>query len=201
LQGRADEGVVDVVGTMVGDDHDLTITIGGRGLDAARLPVVGTRVNGMADLRLDVTTKGDDLRIDGRLVVRDGRLIGRGPVGLLRLGAEIRNVLASVAPALAGDDLPFDDARAIFAWRGGTWRFPRIFVTTRDVMAGGRARMNARGEVSGDGTLRMPADLVTVLQPHLPLLGSFRDDGGAVTLPFALGGSWETPQLAESVRR
>ena len=195
LEGHTAGGVVDVVGTIAGAGHDVEVTIGGRGLDATALPILSARLSGIVDLHLDVTTRANALRAEGRVAVRKGHLVGRGPVALLRLSAPVRDILAGFDPALAGDDLPFDDARAIVVWRHGTWRLPRIFVTTRDVIAGGRASISARDEVSGHGTLRLPPQLAGALQPEVPLLTGFRDESGAATVPFAVGGSWQVPQL------
>jgi hypothetical protein len=106
-----------------------------------------------------------------------------------------RQVLAARYPAFAGDDLRFEDARAIFSWRGETWRFPRIFVATQDVIAGGGARITAKGEVVGHGTLRLPAEVVAALQPHEPRIEGFRAGDGAATLPFVVGGPLEAPHF------
>ena len=195
LQGRTAGGAVDVMGTIAGAEHDIEATIGGRGLDATALPILGARLSGIVDLHLDLTTRANVLRVDGRVAARKGHLVGRGPVALLRLSVPVRDILAGFDPALVGDDLPFDDARAIVVWHHGTWRFPRIFVTTRDVIAGGRASISARGEVSGHGTLRLPPELAGALQPEAPLLTGFRDESGAATVPFTVGGSWQVPQL------
>lgn len=195
LEGRTAGAVVDVAGTIAGAEHDIEITIGGRELDATALPILSARLSGIVDLHLDVTTRANALRADGRVAVRKGHLVGRGPVALLRLSAPARDILAGFDPALGGDDLPFDDARAIVAWRHGTWRLPRIFVTMRNVIAGGRASISARGELSGHGALRLPPELAGALQPEAPLLTGFREESGAATVPFAVGGSWQVPRL------
>lgn len=195
LQGHAAGGAVDVTGSISQGGHDLTLTIGGRNLDATRLPIAGEHMTGVVDFRLDVVTHGDVLRTNGRLAVRNGRLIGRDPVALLHLSPESRAILATRDSAFTTGDLPFDDARAIFAWRDGTWRFPRVFVTTSDVVAGGRGRITARGEMIGHGTLRLPPAMAGALQPHEPLLGSFRDRSGAATVRFSVGGPLQAPRF------
>jgi hypothetical protein len=195
LQGRVAGGVIDVVGTLAGENQDLALAIGGRGLDATVLPVLGGCLRGVADLQVDVSTVGDTSRMDGRVAVRRGRVAGHRPFDLLHLDAASRDILAGLDSTLAGGDLPFDDARAIFAWHDGTWRLPRIFVTTGGVIAGGRARVTARGELSGHGTLRVPAEIVAALRPHQPLLASYRDGSGAATLPFGIAGRLDAPEF------
>jgi hypothetical protein len=195
LHGRAAGGVIDVAGNLAGDGHRVALTIGGRGLDAAALPILAGRVKGLVDLRFDVMDVGDARRRDGRVAVRDGRVVGGSPLALLLGSAASRDVLTELYPAFAGDDLRFEDARAIFSWRGETWRFPRIFVATQDVIAGGGARITAKGEVVGHGTLRIPAEMVAALQPHEPRIAAFRAGDGAAILPFVVGGPLEAPQF------
>jgi hypothetical protein len=195
LRGHAAGGTVDVVGRLEGNTDELLVTLGGRGLDATALPILGERVRGLVDVRVDVSTNAGSLRANGRVAVRQGHVIGSGPTRLLRLSPDARTILAALDPAVAGDDLSFDDARAIFAWRRGAWRFPRIFVSRGPLIAGGRARVDARGAVSGYGTLRLPAELTRALQPYEPLLAAFLDGNGAATLPFAVGGSVRALQL------
>ncbi len=196
LQGRVASGSVDVVGTLGADDHRLTLTVAGRDLDTVAVPLLAQRMTGVADLRLDLTSRGDDLRADGRIAVRKGRLVGRGTSRVLALDGPTAARLAEVAPSLVGDDLAFDEARAIFAWRGGTWRLPRIFLTTGPTIVGGRARVDADGDVTGQGTLHLPADLVASLGAQAPALESFLDPTGAAILPFGVGGTVATPQFS-----
>lgn len=195
LHGLAAGGVIDVAGDLTGDGRRVALTIGGRGLDASALPVLAGRVRGIVDLRLDVRDVGNARRMDGRVAVRQGRVVGGGSLALLPISAASRDLIAELYPALAEDDLPFDDARAIFSRRRGIWRFSRVFVTIQDVIAGGGARVTAKGEVVGHGTLRIPAEVVAALQPHEPQIAIFRARNGGATLPFVIGGSLETPQL------
>ena len=152
-------------------------------------------MRGTVEVRLDLDTRDRLLRVNGRLAARDGRLVGRGPASLLHLGPESRDALMRVDPAFAGRDLRFDDARAIFTWHAGTWRFPRVFLTTRSVMAGGRGRITAQGEVSGRGTVRLPSDVVGAVQAHEPALARFVDPNGGATVRFGVGGLLQSPQL------
>jgi hypothetical protein len=195
LQGQAAGGSVDVVGTLAKADAALALVISGRGLDAAAIPVMTQRVTGAAELRIDVTSDGDALRLDGRIAVRQGRVVGRGPTQLLGLDGEAKASLASLAPTLAGDDLAFDEARAMFAWRHGTWRLPRIYLAAGGTIAGGRARLDANGDVTGHGTLRLPSDVAAGLAARTPVLATFRDGSGAATVPFGVAGRLDTPRF------
>jgi hypothetical protein len=195
LQGQAAGGTIDVVGTLAKADAALALVISGRGLDAAAIPLTTQRVTGTADLRIDVTSSGEALRLDGRIAVRRGRVVGRGPTRLLALDGETKATLTSLVPALAGDDLAFDEARAMFAWREGTWRLPRVFVAVGGTIAGGRARLDASGDVTGHGTVRLPSDVVAGLSARTPVLAAFRDGSGAATVPFGVAGRLETPRF------
>jgi len=195
LQGRAAGGTIDVVGTLATDDARLALTIAGRNLDAAAIPLTTQRMTGIADLRLDVTSRGDALRLDGRIAVRNGRVVGRGPTRLLPLDGETKATLASIAPVLAGDDLAFDEARAMFAWRHGTWRLPRIFLAAGGTIAGGRARVDASGDVTGHGTVRLSSEVAAGLASHTPALASFRDGSGVATVPFGVNGRLDAPRF------
>lgn len=195
LQGRVGAGRVDVVGHLEGSPPHLVLTVGGRDLDASALPMLGGRVTGAADLRLDVTNAGRDLRFAGRIAVANGTLLGWGAPRLLALDETVRTSLAAAAPALAGDDLAFDDARAVFTWRHGTWRLPRIFVATDGVMAGGGARVAGDGRITGRGLLRIPAALTTELARHDPGLGAHRTESGSATLPFVVAGAVSAPRF------
>jgi hypothetical protein len=195
LQGESADGTVDVTGAISESDHELTLTIGGRDLDAKQLPIIGTHIVGSVDVRLDLTTRDKLLRADGRLVVRGGKLIGRGPGKLLQLAPETREALRRLDPSLTAGDLRFDDARAIFTWHDGAWRLPRVFMTARNVMAGGRGRITPEGTVTGRGSLRLAPPIFDVLQPHEPALAAFRDANGGATLRFGVEGSLQSPQL------
>jgi hypothetical protein len=199
FRGRAAGGELDLVGTVSGDDRDVTLTIGGRDLVAGELPLLRAGLRGTVELRLDVRNAGGDVRVDGRVAIRAGQLLGRGPAALASLSAESRAALAARDGAFAGADLPFDDARAMFAWRNGTWRLQRLYLATLGAVAGGRARIAGNGAVSGHGTVRLPAEIVADLEPHEPTLGGFRDTGGTATLPLTVGGSIASPEIV--VRR
>jgi hypothetical protein len=196
LQGQTARGEVDVVGTLGREDRSVALTISGRALDLAAMPLLTHRLVGSADVRIEMTSKGDELRADGRIAVRNGRLIGQGPTRVLPLDAETTATLAGIAPDLAGADLAFEDARAVFALRHGTWRLPRVFVTTRAAIAGGRARVDAHGTVTGHGTLRLPPDLVSGLESAEPGLAVFRDATGAATLAFGVDGTLDAPRFS-----
>lgn len=195
LQGRAAEGTVDVTGHVGLDAHEIVLTIGGWGLRAAAIPPLGAGVRGAMDVRLDLHGEGDTVRADGRVSVRDGALLGYAPAALLGLGAEMRGVLTALDPALGGDDLAFEEARAVLAWRQGAWRLPRVFVTGGGIVAGGRARIGADHAVTGRGTVRLPVDLAASLEPHAPVLEQFRDASGAATLPFRVTGDLAAPSV------
>jgi hypothetical protein len=195
LQGRAAEGTVDVTGHVGLDAHELVLTIGGRDLQASAIPPFGEGLRGTMDVRLDLHGVGDTLRADGRVSVRDGALLDQAPATILGLGAEVRAVLAALDPALGGDDLAFEEARAVLAWRQGAWRLPRVFVTAGGIVAGGRARIGADHAVTGRGTVRLPADLTASLEPHVQALGPFRDASGAATLPFGVTGDLAAPSV------
>jgi hypothetical protein len=189
LRGQAGGGTLDVNGTIGGDDAPLVLTVAGREVAASTLGLLGGRVQGRTDVRLDVTSAAEGIRMNGRIALRDGRWIGGGPAGRLALDQPIRRALGATAPQLAGEDLPFDELRAVVAWRRGTWRLPRVFVSVGDVVAGGAGRVRADGMVEGSGTLSLPPTLVRDLAPFDAGLTTFRDDTGAATLPFAVGGS------------
>lgn len=193
--GRIAEGVLEVTGRAGRATADVSLTFGGRGLDTAALPLIGARLRGTMEFRLDVSAAGDGLRADGRAAVRDGRLVGESPTRLLALSADERRALGALDPALAGSDLVFDEARAVFAWRHGAWRLPRVFVTRRGIVAGGRGRIGVSGDVSGHGTVRIPADVVAALHAEAPLLGRFGDASGTATLPFTIAGPLAAPAL------
>jgi hypothetical protein len=195
FRGRAAGGDVDLVGTLAGDARDVTLTIGGRALDATALPLLRAGLKGVVDLRMDVRAVGGDVRVDGRISIRNGALLGRGAATLPQLSPESRTALAARDAALAGADLPFEDARAMFAWRGRSWRIERLYATSHGIIVGGRAAIGATGALRGHGTLRVPADLVTVLESHEPALAPFRDAGGTATLPVSLGGTLADPDV------
>jgi hypothetical protein len=193
LQGRAAEGTVDVTGHVGLDAEEIVLTIGGRELQAAATPPFGAGLRGTMDVRLDLHGDGDVLRVDGRVSVRDGALVDYAPAELLGLDPDVRGMLMARDPALGGDDLPFEEARAVVAWRQGAWRLPRVFVTGAGVVAGGRARIGADSAVTGRGTVRLPADLAASLEPHAPALERFRDATGAATLAFDVTGDLAAP--------
>lgn len=195
LQGRAAEGTVDVTGHVGLDAHELALTIGGRDLQASALPPFGVRLRGTMDVRLDLHGEGDALRAGGRVSVRDGALVDYAPATLFGLDSDVRSVLGALDPAVGGDDLAFEEARAVLAWRQGAWRLPRVFMTGGGIVAGGRARIGADQGVTGRGTVRLPADLAASLEPHAPVLEAFRDASGAVTLPFGLTGNLAAPSV------
>lgn len=194
LQGQVGSGTLDVTG-VVGDDP-LALTIAGRDLDARIVALLTGRVEGVADVRVDVAGRGDDSRVDGRVVVRDGRWLGGGPPRLLGMDAGVRQRLAATMPRFAEDDLVFDEARAVLAWRRGTWRLPRVFVTVGDVVAGGAVRIGRDGTLEGRGTLRVPAALVREFAPSAPALATMVAPVGSSTLPFVLRGSISEPRVA-----
>jgi hypothetical protein len=195
LQGRANGGAIDVLGTIGDADQHVALTIAGRDLDAATLPILGRGVTGGADFRLDLTSSGDAIRADGRIALRKGRVVGRGPTRLFPMNRDTMAALASVEPGFAESDLMFDEARAVFAWRHGTWRVPRLFLSNGTTIVGGRARVGADGSVSGHGTIRLPPDVVAGLEANDPRLAEFRDPSGAATVPFGVAGSTETPRF------
>lgn len=194
LQGRAGNAGVDVVGTIAEADQAFRLTVAGRDLDVAMLPLLARQMTGTADLRLDFTGTGDTVRVDGRIAVRNGKWLGRGPTRLLPLDRETRALLAA-AGDLGGADLSFEEARAVFAWRAGGWRLPRIFVTDGAAIVGGRARVGADGTLTGHGTARVPAAIVATLEPHDPVLASYRDASGSATVPFTVSGSTDVPHF------
>lgn len=196
LQGKTAEGTVDVTGHAGLDGEELLLTVAGRELHAAAVPPFGEGMRGTMDLRLDVQARGDTARADGRVAVRDGALLGREPATILGLDSTAGAVLTAFDPGLGGGDLAFDEARAVLAWREGTWRLPRVFVTGRGIVAGGRARIAPDGTVSGQGTVRLPAALVEGLEPYAPVLARFRDATGGVTLPFGVAGDLATPSVS-----
>lgn len=196
LQGRTAEGTVDVTGDAGLDGESLVFTVGGRDLQAAAIPPFGEGMRGTMDLRLDVHARGDTARAAGRVAVRDGALLGHEPAALLGLDATAGGVLRAFDPGLGGRELAFDEARAALAWRDGTWRLPRVFVTGHGIVAGGRARIAADRTVSGHGTVRLPAALVDGLRPHAPVLDGFREATGDVTLPFGVAGDLATPSIS-----
>jgi hypothetical protein len=196
LHGNFADGQIDVTGTLTDDGERLTLTIGGRGLAAMALPFSNGRLAGTADLRVDVAEVGAARRVNGRLAIHDGRLLGVRPLMLLPVSEASREALARLRPELALDHLPFEDARAIFALRDGVWRLPRVFLTSNGFVAGGRARVAAIGEAAGRGTVRVPADVVEALLPFEPALESFRDQGGTATVPFTINGPILTPRVS-----
>lgn len=195
FRGRVANGDVDLVGTLHGDERDVQLTIGGRGLDASGLPILRAGLRGTVDVRLDVQTNHGDMRADGRISVREGALLDRGPATLMHLSAAGRAALVARDASLGGSDLPFEDARAIFAWRNGWWRLQRLYLATHGAIAGGRARVSGKGELRGHGTLRLPAEIVADLEPHEPMLGEFRDAGGTATVPLVVTGQIRTPEV------
>ncbi len=196
FHGRIANGDIDLVGTLSGDERDVRLTIGGRGLAASELPILRAGLRGIVDVRLDVQTTSGDMRADGRISVRDGALLGRGPSTLLHLSTESQAALTARDASLGGSDLPFEDARAMFAWRNGWWRLQRLYLATHGAIAGGRARISGKGELRGHGTLRLPAEIVADLEPNEPMLGRFRDAGGTATVPFLVTGSMSSPEVA-----
>ena len=151
-------------------------------------------MTGGADIRLDLTSSGD--AIGPTVALRfEGRVVGRGPTRLLPMNRDTMAALALVEPRFAEGDLMFDEARAVFAWRHGTWRLPRLFLSNGATIVGGRVRVGADGNVSGHGTIRLPPDVVAGLEANEPRLADFRDPSGAATLPFGVAGSTETPRF------
>ena len=195
VHGNFADGAIDVTGSLTDDGERLALTIGGRGLTATALPFGNGRLTGTAELRVDLRQTGAVQRITGRIAVRDGRVLGLRPLALVPLGDAGGAALAALRPQLAGDHLPFDDARAAFTLRDGVWRLPRVFVSSNGVLAGGRARVAAIGDAVGRGTVRVPADVVAALLPFVPDLERFRDPGGTATLAFDLVGPIPRPQL------
>ncbi len=195
FQGRTADGVIDLSGRVGLDAHALLLTLGGRGLQAAAVPIFGEGLRGSLDLRIDVRAEGDALRADGRIAVRDGAVVGRSVGAVLGLDADARGALAAFDLGLAGGEMAFDEARAVLAWRQGTWRLARVFVSGREIAAGGRARIDADAVVTGHGTVRLPRALVEMLAPHAPALARFRDAGGTATLPFGLAGPLAAPTV------
>jgi hypothetical protein len=196
FHGHVADGDLDLVGTISGDERDVTLTIGGRSLDASELPLLRTGLRGTVDVRLDVQTGGGGVRADGRIAIRQGALLGRGPATLLHLSSESRAALTARDVALGGVDLPFEDARAIFAWRSGWWRLQRLYLATHGAIVGGRLELSSKGEVRGHGTLRLPAELVADLEPNEPALGRFHDVGGTATVPFVVTGTIRNPDVS-----
>ncbi len=194
LQGRLGDGTVDVVGTVADDGSRMALTLAGRGVDAAAIPIVATRVRGSGDLRVDVTGGGDGLRVGGRIALRHGHVVGGGAMGFVDDEAT-RAALVDVLPALGGDDLPFDEARASFAWGHGTWRLPRFFLTQGDTVVGGRLRLALGGELTGHGAVRLPPAPTSRLDARVPALARYRDETGAATLPFKVTGSLTGPRV------
>lgn len=194
LQGRSGVGIVAADGTLDSTTGHSALTITGQDVDAAMLPGVADGLTGTAVFRVAVAASAETIRIGGRVAVRGGRMAGRGPLRLLRLDPDLGAALVDAAPALGGDDLRFDEARAVFAWRNGTWRFSRVYLTAGDVVAGGRMRVE-HGTVTGRGTVRIPAALAARLATRVPALASYRDAAG-ITLPFLLTGSVQSPRFA-----
>jgi Putative zinc-finger len=195
LQGRTGGGGIDVVGSVVDAEDGMTVTLAGRDLDAAMLPILDRQVTGVADLRLDLTSRGDAVLAKGRIAIRKGRLVGRGPTRILPLDRETVAALTVLDANLTQGDLAFDEARAVFAWRHGTWRLPRVFLSAGPTIVGGRFHVDG-GDVSGHGAIQLPANLFEGMEPHLPALASFRDTTGGGTLPFGVSGSIEKPHFA-----
>lgn len=196
LRGRFGGGTLDLVGTLRDGGAPIVLTMSGRDIAARALAPFGMPVDGRATLRLDATRARDGVRVAGRVVVRDGRFIGGGPARLLTVDQRARRALGAATPRLAGVDLPFDELRAAFAWRRGTWRLPRVFMTVGDLVAGGDGRVRQDGVVEGRGTVRLSPALVRELAPFDAVLAPFREPSGAATLPFAVGGSVTAPRFA-----
>jgi hypothetical protein len=194
LVGRVGDGELAISGT-IGSGGDLALTIGGRDLDASALPLLAGRVTGRATLRLDVHGDADHPEVHGRVALHDGRLIGVRPLWTMPLSDELRAALGAVRPALAGEDFPFDELRASYAWRNGRWRLPQVFVREDDLLAGGRAQVERDGGVRGRGTVRIPEDVVTAVESLVPALGEARDPAGTATVPFGLTGRVGAPRL------
>ena len=194
LQGRAGPGLVTVDGRVSAGRSALTI--GAWDVQVGVLPGLADRIGGTADLRVDLSGTGSDVRVDGRLVVRQGRLIGHGRLGLL--DDDVATLIAAKSPAFAGGDLTFDEARTVFRWRHGVWRLPRFFMTGGGIVVGGQARLE-RGTLTGHGTMRIPIIMADVLVGRFPELATDRDVGGAF-LPFVLSGSREAPKLSMGTR-
>jgi autotransporter translocation and assembly factor TamB len=194
LAGRIGDGDVAVTGTIAADGG-LALTIGGRGLDASTLPLLAGRVTGRAMVRLDVRGAAAHPRIEGRLALHDGRLVGVRPLWTMPLTDEVRGLLGTVRPSLAGDDFPFDELRASYEWRDGRWRLPHVYVQEDGFLAGGRARVDRDGGLRGKGTVRVPEDVVAAAEPLVPALGEARDPAGTATVPFELSGRVSAPRL------
>ncbi len=188
VHGNVADGQIDLTGWLSDDGQRLTLTVGGRGLSAMALPFANGRLSGTAELRVDVRQTGAVQRINGRIAIHDGRILGLRPLSLVPLGEAGAAALRAVRPQLAGEHLPFDDARAVFALRDGVWRLPRLFVSSNGFLVGGRARVAPIGDAAGRGTIRVPADVVEALATVAPELERLRDDGGTATLPFAVSG-------------
>ena len=188
VHGNVADGQIDVTGWLADDGARLTLTVGGRGLSAMALPFTNGRIAGTAELRVDVRQTGAVQRINGRIAIHDGRVLGVRPLSLVPLGEAGAAALAAVRPQLAVEHLPFEDARAVFALRDGVWRLPRFFVSSNGFLVGGRARVAPIGDAVGRGTIRVPADVVEALAPLAPELEPFRDQGGTATIAFAVSG-------------
>lgn len=194
LQGRSGAGIVAVDGTLDPTVGRSAVTVIGQDIDAATLPGVADGLTGTALVRVSVIATRETLRIGGRVVVRNGRMPGRGPLRLLRLDPALGAAIAATAPELGGADLRFDEVRAAFTWRGGVWRLPRVYLAAGEIVAGGRLRVE-RGVLVGRGTVHIPVSLGSMLEDQRPVLGSYRDRTG-LTLPFVLTGSAEEPRFA-----
>ncbi len=193
LGGRLAGGVITISGTFSGDGRSLAVTLGGRAIDLGALSrLTGGRLHGTAEIRADVSGSPAAPRVDGRISVQNGRW---NSTPLASLPTIDQTILRSVRPSLAGSDLAFDDGRAIFAWRDGVWRLPRVYVSAGGLLAGGRARIARGGVVDGRGTVRIPADVVGALVAIEPGLASLRDVAGTATLPFAVSGPFDAPRF------
>jgi hypothetical protein len=193
LQGRAGAGLVTVDGTLAAKPGRSAVTIAGRDVDAAWIPGLMHRLSGTAVVRIDVTASSDEVRVGGRVAVRNGRVLGRSPLQILGIDPGTAAVLSAAAPELSGDDVPFDEARAVFVGRKGSWRFPRVFVAAGDTVAGGRVRLE-HGTLVGSGTVRVSARVAAALESRAPALAAYRD-GAAATLPFVVTGTPEAPSF------
>ncbi|MBI3768407.1 MAG: hypothetical protein HY271_07910 [Deltaproteobacteria bacterium] len=202
LDAAIASGAVHAEGALALDDTgSISLTIAGRQLTVAALPYVQGRLSGTADLDLKVTGTLRAPAFAIRTLVRDGRAVGWNPLPGLLAGIETAEVHAATSPQLAGPDLAFDELRVSAASDPQGWRVPRLYVTSADLVAGASLEISAARDLRGDGTVRMPASLVTVLVDAKPALATLRDQDRTLILPIAIAGTIDAPQITAANAR
>jgi hypothetical protein len=197
LVGSTAGGLVTATGVLAaGDGRTFTITVGGHGLSLAGLPYLRDLATGTGDVNLTISRNRVRTRVGGRVLVRHGHTLGGNPIAALLGEALGVGALPGLAPELTENQLLFDEARAVFAWRGGDWRISRGFASSAGIDVAGTLKATEAGELEGEASLSLPPAIAEPLLTSVPALTRGRNLAGGLTLPFAIAGTIDQPVFA-----